>query len=132
PNGRKPASSMSLGTQADALVAFHFDDLRPVPDPAPAMPDTATYRTFDGQVFEFRGRRDGDKAYITVAARRDPQLAAQFPKPTATEAIAKGEVKVTAPPEPAPDEAADRAVDRINERAAGVEFEIPVYKYEAI
>jgi hypothetical protein len=131
PKGREPASSMSLGSQAEALASFNFDDVRQVTQPAPAMPDTATYRLFDGQVLEFRGRRDGDKAFISVSARRDPALAEQFtPAPeSATEAVAKGESPVAAAAEPVP---ADRTVERLTARAEGVEFEIPVYKYEAI
>jgi hypothetical protein len=134
PRGRQAASSMSLASQAEALGALNFDDLRKLPEPAPATPDTATYRLFDGRVLEFRGRRDGDKAFVTVAARRDPALAAQFatPAPSATEAVTQGESPVAgapATPEPA---AADRTVERLENRASGVEFEIPVYKYEAI
>jgi hypothetical protein len=132
PKGRKPASSMSLGSQAEALGAFNFDDVRALPQPAPAMPDTATFRLFDGQVLELHGRREGEKAFITVSARRDPKLAAQFATaaPTATEAVTQGESPVAAAPaEPA---AADRTVERLASRANGVEFEIPAYKYEAI
>jgi hypothetical protein len=134
PRGRQPVSAMALGSQAEALSAFNFDDVRALPDPAPAFTDTATYRTFDGQVLEFRGRREGDKALITVAARRDAALAAQFAPPaapTATEAVTKGgsPVPAASPADPAPSE---RAVERLGARANGVEYEIPVYKYEAI
>ncbi len=91
PKGRTPASPMSLNGQADALTAFHFDDVRPLPavsTPAAATPatDSATYRTFDGQVIEFTGHREGDKAFVTIATRRDPQLAAKFPEPAPTPA----------------------------------------------
>ncbi len=134
PKGRKAASSMSLSSQAEALGAFNFDDVRPLPEPPPAMSDTATFRLFDGQILDFRGRREGEKAFITVAARRDPALAAQFatPAPSATDAVTTGESPVTdtaKPPEPA---AADRTVEHLEERTRGMEFEIPVYKYEAI
>lgn len=134
PKGREPASSMSLGSQAEALASFNFDDVRKVADPAPAATDTATYRLFDGQVLEFRGRRDGDKAYVVVNARRDLALAAQFkPSPaSATDSVVQGESPVAAADaaaEPAP---ADHTVERLTARAQGVEFEIPVYKYEAI
>ena len=80
PKGRKAATSMSLGTQTEALAAFHFDDVRTAPSPAAGATDTATYRTFDGQVIEFTGHREGDKAFVTVATRRDPALAAKFPE----------------------------------------------------
>lgn len=131
PRGREAASAMSLSSQAEALASLNLDDVRPLPEPAPATPDVATYRLFDGQVIEFRGRRDGDKAFISLSARRDPALAARFaPAPaSATEAASLGESPVTATPEPSPP---DQTVERLAARAAGVEFEIPVYKYEAI
>jgi hypothetical protein len=134
PKGRHPASSMSLGSQAEALGSFSFEDVRKLPEPAPAVTDTATYRLFDGQVLELRGRREGEKAFVTVAARRDPALAAQFatPAPSATESAAKGESPVAAAPTPAEPAAADRTVERLETRAKGMEFEIPLYKYEAI
>jgi len=53
-------------------------DVRATPTPAPAATDTAVYRTFDGQVIELAGRREGEKAFVTVAARRDADLAAKF------------------------------------------------------
>ena len=71
PKGRKPASAMSLNGQADALAAFHFDDVRAAAAttaPRPAT-DHATYRTFDGQVIEFTGHREGDKAFVAVTAQ---------------------------------------------------------------
>jgi hypothetical protein len=114
---------MSLAGQADALAAFNFDDVRPLPSPAPASTDRATYRTFDGQVIELQGRRDGDKAFVTIAARRDPTLAAKAPAPADAKA---GE------PKPAESKPAERTVERLAARTAGVEFEIPLYKYEGI
>ena len=39
------------------------------------------FPSFDGQVIEFAGRRDGEKTYVSVSARRDAALAAQFPAP---------------------------------------------------
>jgi hypothetical protein len=137
PKGREPASAMSLASQADALVRFNFDDVRGLPDPAPGFPDTATYRLFDGQVLEFRGRRDGEKSFISVSARRDPALAARFAAPpeSATEKVAKGESPVANPAAdaaPAGSAPVDQWVERLDARARGVEFEIPLYKYEAI
>lgn len=140
PKGRKSASAVVLAGQADALNAFNFDDVRPLPDPAPATTDSATYRYFDGQVIEFKGRREGEKAYLTVKASRDPALAARFapPPPSAVPAAtpaaedsatpaAAGASAVPQPP-PAP----DQTVERLAARSPGLEFEIPVYKYEAI
>jgi len=122
PKGRKAATSMSLATQTDALATFHFDDVRPVPAPAAAT-DTATYRTFDGQVIEFSGHRTADKAFVTIATRRDPELAAKFPAAPAAKSPA------TTSPAPA---VADKTVEKLGARASGMEFEIPAYKYEAI
>jgi hypothetical protein len=129
PKGRKPASSLSLGAQADALTAFNFDDVRALPSPAPATTDSATYRTFDGQVIEFAGRREGDKAYVTVSARRDPALAAQF-APAAVDAATQAKNAATAATTPAQPQ--DKTTERLATRTQGMEFEIPVYKYEAI
>ncbi len=161
PKGRKPASAMSLNSQADSLVALNFDDMRAPPAGAAPATDHATFRLFDGQVFEFAGRKEGDKAYVTVSAHRDPALAAQFPEPApeappaaadaATPAVATtppadaaGEKSATAPAAPAaptPPAApaapaapapADPSAERIGARAKGLEFEIPLYKYESI
>jgi hypothetical protein len=155
PRGRKAASGMTIDAQADTLSAFHFDDLHAPAATPPAAVDSATLRTFDGQVFEFAGHKDGDKAYVSVTASRDPALAAQFEekpveekpaeKPaakaaaTGTPATAKGTPAANGsalPEHPAPDKAgakpADRTVEQLTARAAGVEFEIPMYKYDAL
>jgi hypothetical protein len=124
PKGRSPVSAMALNGQADALGALNFDDVRAAPSPAPAPADLATYRTFDGQVIEFAGHRDGEKTYVAIAAQRDPKLAAQFPKPAAPDKAA-----TPTPAEPTP---ADKTVEKLVARAHGLEFEIPAYKYDAI
>jgi hypothetical protein len=137
PKGRTALSSMSLNGQADALAGFSFEDLRPqvTSGPATAPPDSATYRTFDGQVIEFGGHREGEKAYVTIATHRDPRLAEQFPEPAPA-----------ASPKPVPDNAAnapvtakpgvatpvDLTVERLSARAKGIEYEIPAYKYDSI
>jgi hypothetical protein len=140
PRGRAPQSAMSLDSQGEALAAFHFDDVRAVENPAPAATDHATWRTFDGQVIEIAGRRAGDKAFITVAVRRDAALAAQFPEPAAAPApapTASGKDSPAATPAPAAAAApapkpAAQTVERLASRVANVEYEIPAYKYEAL
>jgi hypothetical protein len=139
PKGRAAASGFSLNGQADALVAFNFDDVHALPDPAPTAVDRATYRTFDGQVIELNGRRTADKSFVTLNVRRDPALAAQFPpeKPAAKPEAAKPEAAKpqAAKPEAAKTEAAKPSattVERLSTRAKGMEFEIPAYKYESI
>jgi hypothetical protein len=134
PKGRTPASSMSLSGQADALTGFHFDDVR-TPAAGTGPTDHATYRTFDGQVIEFTGHREGEKAYVTIAAHRDPQLAAKFPAPSpATPTATPGTPgkSATAPATTPPAKPADQTAERLAARAKGVEYEIPSYKYEAI
>lgn len=121
PKGRTPVSNLSLGGQAEALASFHFDDVRAA-SAAPAATDTVTYRTFDGQVITFSGRREADKAFITVSAQRDPALATRFAPPAAAAPVPSAEKP----------EAQDQSTERIAARAQGVEFEIPAYKYEAI
>jgi hypothetical protein len=132
---------MVINGQADALTAFHFDDLRAAPAAAPAAVDRATFRTFDGQVFEFTGHKDADKAYVSVSASRDPALAAQFPEPAAEKPAAAAPAAGTdakAAPAPAPSPAAaaakpaDQSAERLAARSRGLEFEIPLYKYESI
>jgi len=108
PRGREAASSMSINAQADALTAFNFDDMRPVAENAPTATERATFRTFDGQVLEFAGRKDNGKAYITVTASRDAAADGADAKP------------------------ADQTAERLAARARGIEYEIPVYKYEAL
>jgi hypothetical protein len=137
PKGRTSASPMSLNGQADALAAFHFDDVRALPaaaTPATASPatDTATYRTFDGQVIEFTGHREGDKAFVAIATRRDPQLAAKFPEPAPTPATSPP-AATPVPAAPAvPAKVPDQTAERLGARSKGLEYEIPGYKYEAI
>ncbi len=138
PRGRAAANSMVLGGQVEALVSLHFDDVRTVPDPAPAYPDTAAWRTFDGQVIEFHGRRDGENAYVAVTATRDAALAAKFAPPPAapadTDKSADGKAPASAPkadPKPAEEPGAN-SVERLASRVGGVEYEIPVYKYESL
>ena len=133
PKGRKPVTSMSLGSQLEALTGFNFDEVHAARSPAIAPTDTATFRMFDGQVLEFAGRRDGDKAFVTIAAHRDAELAARFP----VASPAAPTPATTPAPDPAPGPApavkpADQAVEKLGTRAKSVEFEIPVYKYEAI
>lgn len=131
PKGRTAASTMSIDGQADALVAFNFDDVRPLPATAGAASDRATYRTFDGQVLAFSGRRADQKTYVTVSASHDAALAAQFAPPAPPPAPAGAAKPATAPVvTPAAHPAA--VVERLEARAKGVEYEIPVYKYEAI
>jgi hypothetical protein len=134
PKGRSVASAMSIDAQGDALVAFNFDDVRAVPAAAPAPTDHATYRSFDGSVFELSGRRDAQKAYVRVNASHDAALAAEFAAPAAAEPAKPAAAAATEPTKPAgtaaPAPGAD--VERLAARAKGVEYEIPVYKYEAI
>jgi len=141
PKGRKPGSSMMMNGQADSLTAFHFDDMRAAPATAPATVDRATFRTFDGQVFEFTGHKDADKAYVSVTSSRDPALAAQFPepppqKPASTPAApaVTGVAAPTATPPASvqPAKPADESAERLAARASGLEFEIPLYKYESL
>jgi len=128
------AVAVALGERSDA---FHFDDVRALPaatTPAGATSatDLATYRTFDGQVIEFTGHREGDKAFVAISARRDPALAAKFPEPAPAPA--------TSPPAATPVPAApatpaklpDQTAETLGARAQGMEYEIPAYKYEAI
>jgi hypothetical protein len=145
PRGRTPASSMTINAQADALTAFNFDDMRPVPESAAAPTDHATFHAFDGQVLEFAGRKQDNKAYVTVSASRDAALAAKFAAPpaaapaatpanptpdsasAAAPAPAAGDPPAVSPPQPA-----DETVERLAQRARGIEFEIPMYKYESL
>jgi hypothetical protein len=131
PKGRAAASAMVINGQADALTAFHFDDLRAVPATAPAAVDHATFRTFDGQVFEFAGHKDADKAYVSVIASRDPALAAQF-TPAEKPATAKPAADKAAADKPEAAKPADATAERLAARAKGLEYEIPLYKYESI
>jgi len=141
PKGRTAASNMAINGQADALTAFHFDDMRSAPAATPAAADHATFRTFDGQVFEFTGHKDADKAYVSVKASRDAALAAQFPEPVAEKpAVVTPATDVKATPSPAPaaeaakpaSKPADNSAERLAARTQGLEFEIPLYKYESI
>lgn len=140
PPGRKVASSMVVDGQAETLAAFNFDDVRALPEPAPAAADHATYRLFDGQVIEFDGHKEGDKAFVTVNASRDAALAAQFaeavppaPAPVATPAgSAAPQANAAKPAAASAAKLADHTVEQLAARAKSVEFEIPLYKYESL
>jgi hypothetical protein len=127
PKGRTAASAMALSGQADALSSFNFDDLRPAA--ATAGTDTVTYRTFDGQVITFKGRREGDKAFVAVSASHDAVLAQKFVAPAPAAATGGA---TPAPVAPAAEGTDNAVVERLATRSQGVEFEVPVYKYEAI
>jgi hypothetical protein len=142
--GRSPASNMVLSGPAESLSAFHFDDVRAATAPPAGAVDTATYRTFDGQVIEFTGHREGDKRFLRVKAQRDAALAARFPPTAPAAAIATpaaadagGQETAKAAPAPSPAPAStpaprDETTERLTARAAAVEFEVPAYKYDAI
>lgn len=137
PKGRNAASHMAINGQADALSAFNFDDVRAAPATAPASVDRATYRTFDGQVFEFTGHKESDKAFVAVTASRDAALAAQFPEAAAEKPAADAKAAPLPAPAPAPAAAAaakpaDHSVERLAARSKGLEYEVPLYKYESI
>ena len=141
PRAARPASSMSLNGQADALTAFNFDDMRPVPATPPAATDHATFRTFDGQVFEFAGRKEADKAWVTVTARRDAALAAQVSRTARLLPRPHRPPPAAPPPAPAaptpaaaaaPAKPPDQTAERLTARAQGLEFEIPLYKYDTL
>ena len=140
PKGRTAASAMAIDGQADALTGFHFDDVRAVPATAPAAVDRATFRTFDGQVFEFTGHKESDKAFVSVTASRDAALAAQFPEAAADKPAPASPAKdAKAAPAPAAADAAKAATrpanqdaERLAARATGLEYEIPLYKYETL
>jgi hypothetical protein len=135
--GRAAVSSMALSSQAEALTALNFDELRAAPA-APAALDRVTYRLFDGQVIEFQGHREGDKSYVTVKAQRDDALANRFAPPAApapaSPAVAAPAPTVAAPATEKPAEAKprDASVERLAARTHGIEYEIPAYKYAAI
>jgi len=139
PKGRTAASAMVIDGQADALTGFHFDDVRAAPATAPAAADRATFRTFDGQVFEFTGHKESDKAFVAVTASRDAALAAQFPEAAADKAASAAPAKdakaapaaPAAPAKPAT-QPANQDAERLAARASGLEYEIPLYKYETL
>lgn len=146
PKGRKAASSMALNAQGETLIGFNFDDMRQAPATPAAATDRATFRTFDGQVLEFAGRKEADKAYVTITARRDAALAEKFAEPPAAPAqtgappadqtAAAPASTDTTPPAPAPAatpaKAPDQTTERLTTRGKGLEFEIPSYKYESL
>jgi len=153
PKGRNAASNMALEAQAEALIAFNFDDVHAAPETPPAQVDHTTFRTFDGQVFEFTGHKEGDKGFVTVNARRDEALAKQFveappaaaatpvlpaaasadaTQPTATPPTAATPATPAAAPTAPAISPAEQAVDRLSAHGKGVMFEIPLYKYESL
>ncbi len=128
---------MSLNSQADSLVSLNFDDMRPAPAATAPATDHTTYRLFDGQVFEIAGRKEADKAYITDhgAPRRRARGAVPGTATGCPAAAPAAPAANPAPAAPAPAPAApaaDQTSERLAARAKGLEFEIPLYKYESL
>jgi len=85
-------------------------------------------------VFEFTGHKESDKAFVAVTVSRDPALAAQFPEAAAEKPAADAKPAPLPAPVPAPAAAkpADHSVERLAARTKGLEYEVPLYKYESI
>ena len=116
PRGRELTHAGAPNESAGALAGLEFDDLRRAPArTAGERPERATFRTFDGLVFEFEGRGAAAERWITLSASMDPALAAHF-----------------APGAP-PDEAATRAeAARLTALAAGWEYRLAPFRYGAL
>jgi Domain of unknown function (DUF4340) len=100
------AKNPALAPPDPAFAAFAFDDLRSVAVAAPpgAAPPQLDIETKDGMVVTLSGERDQDKRYIAVTAR----------------ALEGAEPKV------------HREASELAARAAGVQFELPVYRYDSL
>ncbi len=147
PKSRKPATP-DFASQGETLSSLFLDEVRPVPDSAPTATDHAVFRTFDGQVVELSGHRDvqNAKAYIALAVRRDADLAARFapavapPAPAAVTPAAAANGPAAPDAVPAAPAAAvapaikpsAKTVERLAGRVTGVEYEIPIYKYDTL
>ena len=121
--------------QADALAAFHFDDVRALPadrtadrrrTARPIAPSTARSSNSPGIA-------KATRLSSAIATRRDPQLAAKFPEPAPARPATSPPAATPVPAAPAaPAKAPDQTAETLGARAKGLEYEIPAYKYEAI
>jgi len=118
PRGRELASAGAADPAGSAFSNLEFDELRPAVAPAPGEKRHRTVvRCFDGLVVTLEAQAAGTDHWLRLSARFDPQLAARFPP-------AAGKAPDTAQVE---SEAA-----RLTATAAGFEYRIPAYRFDAI
>lgn len=123
PKGKALASDMAGNAAGTALSGLELDDVRKQDTArwnAPA--EHAEIRTFDGWVVGIEGLIEGDQHWIRLTSRYDEALAKTFAPPAG--AAASKDAK------PQPDVRKDSA--GLASRAAGWEFEVPKYKYDAL
>jgi hypothetical protein len=136
PRGRELTHAGAPDATAGALGNLEFDDLRRVPPrTAGEHPERATFRTFDGLVLDFEGRSAGAERWITLTATADPALAARFAPAAGGQApIAGGQAPAAGLP-PAATTASGEAqaeAQRITARAAGWEYRLAPFRYDAL
>ncbi|MBS0394977.1 MAG: DUF4340 domain-containing protein [Proteobacteria bacterium] len=118
PKGRELVSLGAADPAGGALGNLEFDELRRAPEAAPAHPDRAVVRTFDGLVVMLTGHADGEARWLTVAAAFDADAAAHFPPAAGQAAPGAEQVRAEA--------------DRITALTHGWEYRVPPYRFDAI
>lgn len=127
PRGRELTHAGAPDESAGALAGLEFDELRrAAARSAGDRPERATYRTFDGLVFNFEGRSTGAERWIAMSVSADPALAEHF----AADASAPPAAGSGAAP---PEESATRAeAARLAALAAGWEYRLAPFRYDAL
>lgn len=127
PEGRELSYAGVANIIGNALRELKFDDVAPA-SAEPAEPSAVTeFTTFDGLVVSVTSTMAGDEAWLTFAARAEPQAASE-PTPAADEPAQA--------PESAPSaaEASDPAAEAaaINARVTGWRYRIPEHQHDQL
>jgi len=67
PKGRELSSPSAANPVAGELAMLSLTDVRKVPADAPAKPERAVFRTFDGAEITIQGVKDGERHFISLA-----------------------------------------------------------------
>ena len=66
PKGRELSSPSVANSVAGELTALTLTDVRKTPAEAPAKPERAVFRTFDGLEIQVQGVKDGDRHFVSL------------------------------------------------------------------
>ena len=104
PKGRRLTADTAAAPIVEALVDLRLEDVHAAADAASPPPATATYTTFDGLVLKIAGRQEAQLQAIRISASAAAGSSAEIAS----------------------------AARELEQRSAGLEFDLPQYKYSAI
>ncbi len=136
PKGRVLTSPTAANSNASALGALSFDDVRQAATEPPASKDgaRAEFRLFDGTIIDITGRKEGEQHWIHLAVRFDEVQHGLFAPPPANPASDTKDAG-SGPPAPVterkPDEVRTEA-EKWATRFTAWDYEVPAYKYDSL